>query len=470
VSGRAALPADRGEGGVISLYAEVLASASFEAAAQRLVRALCPLARAASASLAWVEDGRITLLAASHQAAGPAHEAPPAEPMLLGALEEAIDQGVSTRHPLPGGELPGPSLQTPVDLQLRALHRETGGALAVLPLGDGGEPLAAVCLQRDGDAFTDAELQALEDALALAVPALRWMRDSQLSSLRRLRRELGRGWQRLRQPDRKAARRLLGAGAALLVFLAAAPLEREVSGRARIEGAEQRVLAAPVDGFVKQAHARPGDRVQAGATLVELLEGDLQLEQERWASQLAQHENAYAAAMAKAERSAAATSLARLSEAQAQLDLVTEQLARSRIAAPFDGVVIDGDLSQAIGKPVRQGETLLTLATAGRQRVIVQIDEVDIARVRPGQPGRLALSSLPWDRHDVVVERILPLARAVEGRNVFEVEARLLAPRADVRPGLLGRAELVVGRLPPLWAWLGHVLDRGRVAWWAWLG
>jgi hypothetical protein len=119
---------------------------------------------------------------------------------------------------------------------------------------------------------------------------------------------------------------------------------------------------------------------------------------------------------------------------------------------------------------VRQGDTLLTLATTGRQRVIVEVDEVDIARVAAGQAGRLSLSSLPWDSQGLVVERIVPLAKAVDGRNVFEVEGRLTEPRSDIRPGLLGRAEIVVGRLPPLWVWCGQALDRVRVAWWAWIG
>jgi multidrug resistance efflux pump len=210
--------------------------------------------------------------------------------------------------------------------------------------------------------------------------------------------------------------------------------------------------------------------VKAGDALVDLLDGDLRLERERWSSQLAQHENAYAAAMAKADRAEASTSLARIAEAQSQLALVDEQLTRGRVVAPFDALVIQGDLSQATGTPVRQGDTLLTLATTGRQRVIVEVDEVDIARVATGQAGRLALSSLPWDRQGLVVERIVPLARAVDGRNIFEVEGRLTEPSSDIRPGLLGRAEIVVGRLPPLWAWCGHALDRVRVAWWAWIG
>ncbi len=160
----------------------------------------------------------------------------------------------------------------------------------------------------------------------------------------------------------------------------------------------------------------------------------------------------------------------RVAEAQAQLALIDEQLARGRITAPFDAMVIDGDLSRSIGAPVRQGDKLLTLATTDAFRVIADIDEVDIGRVAVGQGGELALSSLPWDRHPIVVERIAPLARAVDGRNIFEVEARLLQPPAELRPGLLGRAELVVGQRPPLWVWTGQALDRIRLAWWKWLG
>jgi len=54
--------------------------------------------------------------------------------------------------------------------------------------------------------------------------------------------------------------------------------------------------------------------------------------------------------------------------------------------------------------------------------------------------------------------------------TVLNALSGLVAPRGDLRPGLLGRAELVVGRMPPLWAWTRHALARIRVSWWSWLG
>ncbi|MDH5539077.1 MAG: HlyD family efflux transporter periplasmic adaptor subunit [Rhizobacter sp.] len=466
-----------------ALYAKVLSATTLAGAAHGLVAMLAADFGFARATLGLHEEGRTRLLASSGaDINNPQGELPQ---RLLGAMDEAIEQAFSLAWPVADhrslgarsdavADAPADASDTatdPIRIEHRMLQALVGGAVASVPLGRGGETFGALCVERDGTLPIDrAELARLEQLMALAVPALRWMQHGTEPWHRRMRRELAQAWAALRQPDKRGKRRLLAALALALAVLAVAPLEQAVGGRARVEGAEQRVLAAPADGFVKAAHVRPGDRVKAGDALVDLVEGDLRLERERWTSQLAQHENAYAAAMGRSDRATAATSLSRISEAQSQLALVDEQLLRGRVTAPFDAVVIQGDLSQAIGTPVRQGDTLITLAASGRYRVIVDVDETDIGRVQVGQGGQVSLSSLPWGGETIVVERIAPLAKAVEGRNVFEVEASLPAPPADLRPGLLGRAELVIGRSPPLWAWAGHALDRLRVAWWSWLG
>lgn len=447
----------------LALYAKVLAASSLQAASHQLVDALATEFGFSRVTMGLCEDGRTRLLASSHlDVSNPQADL---SQCILGAMDEAIEQGITLAWPMAGTQTDF------IRLEHQALQRQVGGAVATVPLGQNGDVLGALCVERQGgEPITPDECTLLEQRLVLAVPALRWMQFGAQPWHRRARRDLTKGWQMLRQPQRRTTRRWLGAALLALVFLAVAPLEYQVSGRARIEGAQQRVLSAPTDGFVKTVHVRPGDRVKAGDPLLDLLEEDQRLERERWSSQLAQHENAYAAAMAKSDRVGTATSMARMGEAQAQLALIDEQLSRGRMTAPFDALVIQGDLSQSIGAPVRQGDALLTLATTGQSRVIVDIDEVDIARVRQGQTGRLALSSLPWQGQDLEVVRIAPLAKAVEGRNIFEVEARLRQPEGELRPGLLGRADLTVGRMPPLWAWSRHAVERIRLAWWSWLG
>ncbi len=449
----------------LNLYAGVLAASTLTAAAHRLVAELARQGKFSRVSLSRHERGSSQLLASSGLDTSQAQTE--LAQAILGAMDEALEQGVTLSWPAAENA----SVADWVTLEHQALQRHVGGAVATVPLGLEGEPFGALCVERAaGPALTLIELDVLAQQMALVVPALRWMQLGTQPWHQRAWRELRQGWSALRQPERRTTRRTLIAGAAVLLFLAVAPLEYGVGGRARIEGAQQRVLSAPTDGFVKTAHVRPGDRVKAGAALVDLLDDDQWIDRERLGSQLAQHENAYAAAMAQSDRVGASINLARISEAQAQMALIDEQLARGRLTAPFDAVVVQGDLTQSVGAAVRQGDALLTLATTDHFRVIVDIDEVDIARVQPGQTGQLVLSSLPWDGQALRVERIVPLAKAVEGRNIFEVEASLMDPPADVRPGLLGRAHVVVGRMPPLWAWTRHAMDRVRMTYWSWLG
>ena len=460
----------------LALYATLLKAASVQDAAQRLVRCLVASEGCTRVALGLREGaGTSSVLAVS----GLSDVDPHAELIqrLCGAMDEAIDQARTLTAPtVPAGDT-GP-VRTPTDddwirIEHEALRLRVGGSVATVPLGGEGEVFGAVQLQWAQATPPPCEaLARLEARLVLAAPLLHQLHTQAAPWRQRLRRRVLQAWQSWRQPTHRRKRQGVMAAGALLAVLAVAPLEHRVHGNARVEGAEQRVLVAPTQGFLKSATVRPGDRVAAGAVLAELMERDLELERERWSSQLTQHENAYAAAMARADRGAAGVSMARVSEAQAQLALVGEQLGRSQITAPFDAVVIQGDLSQSIGAPVKQGDTLFTLATQGRYRVIVAVDETEVARVQPGQAGVLMLSSLPWDTRDLVVERITPLAKAVDGRNVFEVQARLTEDAtADttLRPGLQGHARLVVGRMPPLWAWGRAVLDRVRVAWWTWV-
>jgi multidrug resistance efflux pump len=227
-------------------------------------------------------------------------------------------------------------------------------------------------------------------------------------------------------------------------------------------------------GYVQQAHVRAGDAVKAGQLLMELADQDLLLERQRWQSQLAQYLDGLAAAQARADRAQLVILQSRADEAQAQLDLVEERLQRSRLIAPFDALVVQGDWSQQLGTPVKEGAELFVLAPSDRFRVMVEIDERDIARMaqvaQTPLQGQLTLSAMPWESLPLRVTRLSPVAKAVEGRNVFEVEAELLQPRSGLRPGLQGQARIESQAASPLLHWARRGLGSLRLAWWEWMG
>ena len=70
---------------------------------------------------------------------------------------------------------------------------------------------------------------------------------------------------------------------------------------------------------------------------------------------------------------------AQLEQARAQVARVEEQLGRTTVTAPFDGVVVSGDLSQNLGAPVERGTILFEVAPLSEFRLVLKVDERDVA-------------------------------------------------------------------------------------------
>lgn len=416
-------------------------------------------------SVGFVEDRFSRVVALSHGTIGSSGTHGTEMLRVIGAaMDESIEQAATVVVPAPAGHTPQ------IVLAHEELLRRDSGMVCTIPLVVKRQLVGAVQLQfRHLGTVSPEQLADWEHAVALLGPVLHFMRRSERPWRKRLRDRAERIRADLRAPGNGCLR--LGLVGLLLAFgiLVAVPMDYRVGGNARVEGAIQRVLVAPADGFIRHSHVRPGDGVKAGQVLAELAGQDLQLERNKWSSELAQHENSYAAAMARADRTQLVISQARADEARAQLALVDEQLGRIRLEAPFDGVVIRGDLSQSLGAPVQRGDVLLTIAPRDRFRVIIEVDERDISRIKVAQQGSLALSALPWDTLPLRITRITPLASPVEGKNIFEVEASLEDQPDSLRPGLRGVARISVGEAPLLWAWTHRLTDWLRLkAWGLW--
>lgn len=444
----------------LSLQATVLSHARLREAATALASEIASARGCSRVSVGFVVNGFTALVAVSH--GGNEGLGGRAFASLAAAMDEAVAQGASVRWPADGA----PAIRL---AHSRLATGSVGGA-ATVPIVYIGEAVGAVtCEWSACPPGFPLLVQELENLVSLAGPVLYLMHQREAPLGRRLADVLRRSGRRLRSPDGARTRIALALASLAVLALLALPVAHRVGGRAQIEGEQQRALVAPVDGFLKAAHARPGDRVKAGQLLVEMADQDLALQRRKWASDLGQQENAYASAVARADRAAMVIALARADEARAHLELVEAELARSRILAPFDGIVVDGDLSQSLGAPVERGKPLMVMAPLERYRVVVQVDERDIADVKTGQQGTLALSALPWDTLPIRVTRITPVAHAVEGRNVFDVETDIAADAARIRPGLEGVAKITVGEAPLAWVWSHRLVDWVRLTVWGWL-
>ena len=117
----------------------------------------------------------------------------------------------------------------------------------------------------------------------------------------------------------------------------------------------------------------------------------------------------------------------------------------------------------------QRGQEMFQIAPLDSYRVILQVDERDIAHVKMGQPGQLTLSGMVHDRLAFAVDQITPISTAQEGRNFFRVEARLENTSERVRPGMEGVGKIVVGERKLLWIWTHSLIDWLRLSLWKWL-
>jgi RND family efflux transporter MFP subunit len=224
---------------------------------------------------------------------------------------------------------------------------------------------------------------------------------------------------------------------------------------------------APFNGYVIEAEVRAGDLVKEGQPLSILDDRDLKIERLKWASQKEQLVKKYREAMAQHERAQIRILNAQIDQADAQIALIDEHLSRTRITAPFDSIVISGDLSQSLGAPVERGEVLFEVAPLDDYRIVLEVDEKDIDEIVTGQRGELVLSAMPDQILPFAVEKVTPVATAREGKNFFRVEAELHEASARLRPGMEGIGKINIDRRKLIWIWTHEVVDWIRLKFWA---
>ena len=332
-----------------------------------------------------------------------------------------------------------------------------------------GELIGGLLLERPSDRpFTQSERLWCEQLAVYAGPLLTLVRGAQPGMLKRelsvfgagLHRLLGKGWFKFKLAT-------LGLSMAL-VLAAMVPVEYRVSAPATLEGRIQRVVTAPRDGYIASAEVRAGDEVKAGDILAVLDSRELALEAEKWRNQRAQWQKSYRQALADRKPAEARIQHARVAQADAELALIEAQLARNTLRAPIDGIVVSGDLSQLLDAPVSRGDILFEVAPLEAYRVVLQVDDRDVAALRPGQPGELAMDGLPGQYLPFRISRITPMAQVREGRNRFRVEAELSGTAQSLRPGMAGKGKISVGRHSLLWI-VGHrTVDWLRLQSWVW--
>jgi RND family efflux transporter MFP subunit len=381
---------------------------------------------------------------------------------IANAMDEAMDQDSAIIFP-----------DQRRRLILRAhqeLARKYGsGSICTIPLINHRQRFGAITLLRDEDhPFDPRNLQLFQQTFGLITPYLALQREQEKNLLAKVGSGLKSRLQKLFGVRRLALK--LG-GLALIAVLVGGSLvngEYRITADAVLEGKIQRVVAAPFAGYLLSAAVRAGDTVEQGQVMASLNDSDIRLQLSKLEGELQKVRREYREAQSKRDLVKVRVTNEQVNQINAEIELTRQRLERINLTAPFDGVVIEGDLAQSLGAPLERGEALFKIAPLDGYRIILKVDESDIVRIAPGQQGQLILPSLTGQDIPLTVDKITIAAQADDGANIFRVEASLNRETNLLRPGMQGIAKIGAGRARLIWIWSHEFTDWLRLWFWSW--
>lgn len=156
--------------------------------------------------------------------------------------------------------------------------------------------------------------------------------------------------------------------------------------------------------------------------------------------------------------SALRTSAASLAQAQTALDQAKRNIEKGKLIAPFDGAVAavnynvgdtvggSGGSTSNTGVSVSASGAGVVLADPGTLQVKVLLSEVDVAKVKVGQPAQLTIDALPGANYNAKVTAIGPVPTVTQGVVNYPVFLSVSNPDSSVRPGMTANLTIEVDR------------------------
>jgi membrane fusion protein, multidrug efflux system len=259
-------------------------------------------------------------------------------------------------------------------------------------------------------------------------------------------------WYLQRLQERPAAQAAMQAQAAESIAVEAVEVETgpvvdatTVTGSLRSD--EDATISTEISGRVSGVHFREGQMVKQGDLLFTLDDAIYRAEVATAQANLELSKRNYERASELLERNAGTErakdeALAQMEIDQAEVNLAQTRLDKTRIAAPFDGVI--GLRQVSVGEYVTPGQDLVNLEDIEPIKVDFRIPERLLAAVDAGQPIEITVEAWPERTFEGAVFAINPQVDAA-GRSII-LRAQIDNEERLLRPGLFARVKLITAQ------------------------
>jgi HlyD family secretion protein len=244
--------------------------------------------------------------------------------------------------------------------------------------------------------------------------------------------------------------------AAAAVGAAAMPVRLTVLAPGELVPRNPVILRAPMDGVVDVFHVKPNETVKKGQALYgfdeAVIQSKLDVANQAMATAATEYRQTLQQALGDPRvRPQLAVLAGRIQEKRAELSYLKDQLTRSRVLAPQDGVALFDDPSDWIGKPVSVGERIMRIAAMHDVEVEAWLPIGDAIPLGQGDAVELFLNANPLQP---VAAQLRYMAHEAQQRPdgtwAYRIRATLDGP-TDQRVGLKGTARLEGDTVPAIY-------------------
>ncbi len=231
---------------------------------------------------------------------------------------------------------------------------------------------------------------------------------------------------------------------AIAVKTATATIEtvkRPVSLIGTVRAYQDVVLVAEVAGQIRQIMARPGDYIAAGGALMKI-EDDLP--KANFAVAEANLKKAkkdlerFQALKAQSATTDAQLDNAVLAVEQAEANhvLAKQQLDRTNVRVPFSGVIATRMVD--VGAYLAPGTPIANLVDLSQVKVVVNVPEEDVFKLRKGDPVAVTTTLYPGRRF---AGRVFTISDKADEAHTYAVEVLMANPNRSFKAGMFARVE-----------------------------
>lgn len=226
-------------------------------------------------------------------------------------------------------------------------------------------------------------------------------------------------------------------------------VEDKFEGVGTIEALEAIIAVSEIDGAVKSLPFQEGGFIRRGELIAQLDDSQLAAELARAEALRAQSKATYDRVKSVVDQGAGAPqdlddASAALKVADANLELAKARFSKTRIVAPFDGII--GARKVSVGTFLRTGQPITELANIDEIRVTFSAPERFVSRLQSGADvavSTTAFSSFELKGRIIVIEPVIDLIT-----RSARVVARVQNSGRRFRPGMSANVSAVLSERP----------------------